>query len=201
MLAGEFGAHVTGVDVEPQLAERARMHAQEADLTNLIEIRLVEPGPLPFPDAAFDVVFSKDALIHIPDKAALYGEVLRVLRPDGAFAASDWLSGPGAMEDPDFQHYLDVGHLSFAMATARETEAVMRVAGFEGVRSLDRNAWYAEISAEEVRQIEGPLRDQVIGVSSTEIYETWRVVRRALAAATQSGALRPTHLHGRKPAT
>jgi phosphoethanolamine N-methyltransferase len=30
------------------------------------------PGPLPFESASFDVVFSKDAIVHIPDKAALY---------------------------------------------------------------------------------------------------------------------------------
>src|SRR3546814_4532350 len=57
-----------------------------------VDFRLVEPGPLPFAAGRFDAVFSKDALIHIPDKQGLYAEVLRVLRPGGAFAASDWLA-------------------------------------------------------------------------------------------------------------
>jgi hypothetical protein len=34
-------------------------------------LRHLVPGPLPFESASFDVVFSKDAIVHIPDKAAL----------------------------------------------------------------------------------------------------------------------------------
>ena len=45
------------------------------------------PGPLPFTDASFDVVFSKDALLHVPDKDALFAEIFRVLKPGGVFAA------------------------------------------------------------------------------------------------------------------
>ena len=46
------------------------------------------PGPLPFADRSFDVVFSKDALLHVPDKDALFAEIFRVLKPGGVFAAS-----------------------------------------------------------------------------------------------------------------
>jgi hypothetical protein len=35
-------------------------------------LRHLVPGPLPFESASFDVVFSKDAIVHIPDKAALH---------------------------------------------------------------------------------------------------------------------------------
>src|SRR3546814_8380169 len=95
-----------------------------------VDFRLVEPGPLPFAAGRFDAVFSKDALIHIPDKQGLYAEVLRVLRPGGAFAASDWLAGEGALDDPAFRRYVDLGHLKFTMATAEENAAIMRESGF-----------------------------------------------------------------------
>ena len=41
----------------------------------------------------FDIVFSKDSIVHIPDKHALMAEVFRVLKPGGRFVASDWLIG------------------------------------------------------------------------------------------------------------
>jgi|GEM_PF-5550472 len=97
------------------------------------------------------------------------------------------------------QRYLVQSHLSFAMATAAETAEAMRAAGFEGVETRDRNAWYAGVAAGEVAAIDGPLRDQIIAVSSPETYASWREVRRLLAEATQSGGLRPTHLRGRRP--
>ena len=200
VLAGEFGARVTALDVEPQLLERGRRFAAEAGLADRIDFRQVVPGPLPFAAESFDAVFSKDALIHIPDKQALYGEILRVLRPGGVFAASDWLAGAGALDDPSFRRYVDLGHLKFTMATAEETAAVMRSCGFSQVTTRDRNAWYAEVSAQEAAAIAGPLREQIIAVSDVETYERWRDARQALAVATRNGSLRPTHLRGRKPA-
>jgi len=196
VLARDMGARVISIDIEPQLLDRARALANEAGVGDQIEYRLVTPGALPFEDDNFDVVFSKDALIHIPDKKALYAQIMRVLKPGGAFAASDWLSGENAADDEAFQQYVSLTNLDFTMATAGQTAEVMREAGFEDVQTNDRNAWYAELSKQEFPQIEGPLRDKIIEVSSIETYELWLEVRRALAAATNSGGLRPTHLRG-----
>jgi len=196
VLVRDLGTRVICVDVEQQLLDRASALANEAGVGDQIEYRLVTPGPLPFEDDSFDAVFSKDALIHIRDKKALYAEILRVLKPGGAFAASDCLSGENAADDKAFQHYLSLVNLDFTMATAAQTAEVMRQAGFEHVRTNDRNAWYTELSRQELAQVEGPLRDRIIEVSSIETYELWLAVRRALAAATNSGGLRPTHLRG-----
>jgi SAM-dependent methyltransferase len=199
VLARDHGAKVTGIDVEPQLIERARRLAGEARLGEGVMFRLVEPGPLPFSDAGFDAVFSKDALLHIPDKQALYREVLRVLKPGGVFAASDWLAGEDAADDAALRLYIEMIGLEFTMATAEETAAAMRDAGFEGVSTFDRQPWYATVSAQEVAAIEGPLRAEIIAVSSAAIYERWLGARRALAEAVGRGALRPTHLRGYRP--
>lgn len=199
VLARDKGAKVIGIDVEPQIISRAKSLAEPAGLAGAVSFQLVEPGPLPFPDAGFDVVFSKDALLHIPDKQALYREILRVLKPGCVFAASDWLAGEGAGDNEAFRRYQDLIRLDFTMATAEETEAVMRKAGFEQVSSRDRNAWYAEICAAEVAAIEGPLREEVVAVSDEETYERWLGARRALAEVVANGTLRPTHLRGRKP--
>ncbi len=199
-LARDKGARVLGIDIEPQLLDRARMLADQAGVADRIEFRQVKPGPLAFDDNSFDVVFSKDALIHIPDKQALYADIRRVLKPGGALAASDWLAGEDADDDDAFQHYLSLVPLDYTMATAGQTAEVMRQAGFELVETRDRNAWYAELAPLEVARIEGPLREKIIEVSDAETYEKWLAIRRALAAAAQSGGLRPTHLRGYNPA-
>ena len=155
---------------------------------------------MPFADAEFDAVFSKDALIHITDKAAIYSEILRVLKPGGPVAASDWLGSSEAMEIPSFRRYVDLAQLGFEMATATQTEAAMRQAGFVDVSSLDRNQWYAGLARQEVTEIAGPLRHQLLEVVGEDIYNHWLEVRTALAEATEQGGLRPTHLRGYKPA-
>ncbi len=107
VLAHDLGARVVGIDVEPQLIDHARRHADRAGVGDRIDFRLVEPGSLPFAAEVFDVVFSKDALIHIADKQTLYFDILRVLKPDGVFAASDWLSGENAADDVAFQEFVE----------------------------------------------------------------------------------------------
>jgi ubiquinone/menaquinone biosynthesis C-methylase UbiE len=58
LLATAHGAsEVIGIDVEPQLVEAARTLIESKGLRERVMFRLVEPGPLPFPDASFDVVF------------------------------------------------------------------------------------------------------------------------------------------------
>ena len=193
-------ARVVGIDVEAQLRERAAKNVDAAGLSGRIELRIVEPGPFPLDDGAFDVVFSKDSMVHIPDKPALFRDVMRVLKPGGVFAASDWLCGETDEQLAALDGFRDIGHLSFAMATAAEMEAALAAAGFEDIASRDRTAWYASVCADELAQVEGPLRQTLIDTVGEEIYEHWLLVRRGLAAAVSAGGLRPTHLRGLKPA-
>jgi phosphoethanolamine N-methyltransferase len=202
VLARDLNAgRVIAIDVEPDLLARARerLEASHPELVDRIEFRLVEPGPLDWPDGTFDVVFSKDAMIHIPDKADLFREVYRVLRPGGVFAASDWLGGDN-LDAPEWLWYQELGHLDFAMATAAQTEAMLRDAGFAEVTSVDRNGWYAAVTRQEVRDLEGPLRDRLLEVVDADLYRHWLEVRRALRDAVIVGALRPTHIRGVRPA-
>lgn len=199
VLARDMGARLICIDVEPQLLDRARKLATEAGVQDRIDFKLVEPGALPFEADSFDAVFSKDALIHIPDKQSFYQEILRILKPGGVFSASDWLSGENASQDEAFQKFLDLAHLDFTMATAAETAGIMKDTGFDQVDTRDRNAWYSTLSAQEVQEIEGPLRNQIIEVCDHETYKNWLDVRRALADAAKSGGLRPTHLRGYRP--
>ena len=94
LLAVRHGAaSVVGVDIDPVLLEQMKARIERAGLAGQVRGVRVEPGPLPFPAASFDVVFSKDSLVQIPDKPALFADVHRVLRRGGRFIASDWLRG------------------------------------------------------------------------------------------------------------
>ena len=200
VLARDMGvARCIAIDVEPSLLQRATEYANKAGLANQIEFHLVEPGPLPFAEHIFDVVFSKDVLIHIADKRAIYAEILRVLHPGGVLLASDWLGGDNTATAPEWKRFSELGHLDFTMATAAETRATMTAAGFENVSTRDRNAWYAQLSRFDLDQVKGPMRDKLIDAAGEEIYLHWLRVRQALTDAVAVGALRPTHLRGFKP--
>jgi phosphoethanolamine N-methyltransferase len=57
ILAREYGAKVIGLDVEQALIDRARDRVARAGLSDQVEARLCQPGPLPFESASIDVVF------------------------------------------------------------------------------------------------------------------------------------------------
>lgn len=193
VLAKDCGAKVTGIDIEPALIERAQANANNAGLGDKVSFKLVRPGPLPFDDGTMDAVFSKDALIHVPDKPAMFKDIKRVLKPGGMLVISDWLKGEGDEAMAALDAYRRHGHLDFIMATAADTEAMLKTAGFANIENLDRKDWYAKLARQESEQIDGPLKDQLIEAAGEAIYAEWAKGRRALAQAVEGGGLRPTH--------
>lgn len=80
--------HVVGVDMTPEMREKARANAALVDLRN-VEFRDGLAEHLPLPDASVDVVISNGVINLCPDKDAVYREVARVLRPGGRIQIAD----------------------------------------------------------------------------------------------------------------
>lgn len=200
LLVREHGAAtVVGIDVEEPLITRAQDIVARAGLSERIECRLVEPGPLSFEAESFDVVFSKDAMIHIPDKVSLYREVLRVLKPGGVFVASDWLYGGTKPYSEAFAAWLDVIHLSFELESSENTVKAMEQAGFTNVETRSRNAWYREEARREYAAVSGENFPGLVAELGQESAEHRRRSSKAKIPAVDSGELDPTHLRARKP--
>ena len=190
---------VTGIDVEDPVIEHARALIDTAGLSARIGLCKVAPGPLPFPPGTFDVVFSKDSIVHIPDKATLMAEVFRVLRPGGWFLASDWLIGHDDAPSPEMAAYIASEGLDFGMASPARYRAAMEGAGFEAVGTISRNAWYRETARAEFARLRGPVGVAAAKVVGADFVEkncgTWQ----RMIPVLDSGEHCPTHLRAHKP--
>ncbi len=199
LVTGYGASRVTGIDVEASVLETARARTREAGISDLIELLKVEPGPLPFADASFDVVFSKDAIVHIPDKQALAGEVFRVLRPGGVFVASDWLISHDGEPSEDMLAYLASEDLDFGMASPGVYAGALKQAGFVDVALTNRNGWYRDQARKELALLKGELHDQAVAELGRELVDhniqTWTLMIKVL----ETGEHCPHHLRGRKP--
>jgi arsenite methyltransferase len=87
MMVGPDGT-VTGLDMTPEMLEKARSGAAQAGVDN---VRFVEGEAerLPFADESFDVIISNGVIDLVPDKAAVFGELHRVLAPGGRLQVAD----------------------------------------------------------------------------------------------------------------
>jgi 2-polyprenyl-3-methyl-5-hydroxy-6-metoxy-1,4-benzoquinol methylase len=199
LLERHGAAHVTGFDVEPPVIEMARQRAAARGLSDRANFVQTPPGPLPFADSSFDVVFSKDALLHVSDKETLFAEIFRVLKPGGVFAASNWMISHDGEPSPEMKAYVAAEGLSFVMASPARYAAAMRRAGFADVTVRDRNSWYREVALEELKRLKGPLYPAVAAAVGAAYVDknirTWEAMQKVL----DSGEHRPTHLRGRKP--
>lgn len=200
LLVTDYGAAgITGIDVEASVLETARARIEEAGMSDRVELLQVEPGPLQFADATFDVVFSKDAIVHIPDKQALAGDVYRVLKPGGAFVASDWLMSHDGEPSSDMRAYLASEDLDFGMASPEAYTQALEQAGFVDVALTNRNGWYCDQAKRELALLQGELHDSAIAELGQELVnhniQTWALMIKVL----ETGEHCPHHLRGRKP--
>ncbi|MGE0023672.1 MAG: class I SAM-dependent methyltransferase [Hyphomicrobium sp.] len=193
-------AHIVGIDIDAGLIRRANERASAAGLAGILSYQTVTPGPLPFADGSFDVVFSKDAMVHIPDKEALFADIHRVLRPGGVVAASDWMSSTEAPFSPEMIYYLEREGLGFGIGSPPRYQAAMAKAGFRDIRFIDRNAWYQPRARREYETLKGPLYDGLAARLGRDFVEHEIEVWRSLAVVVDSGELRPGLFWAEKPA-
>lgn len=133
--ADRFGCRVTGIDLTAEFCALAR---RLNGLVGLAEQVIIEHGnalSMPFPDESFDGAYSMNVAMNIEDKAALYREIHRVLRPGAWLVLSEIAQGPNSgLEFPT--PWARTAESSF-LATPAETSALLEANGFNVSRLQD----------------------------------------------------------------
>ena len=119
------GVQLTGVDISPEMVERANSLAANSGVAGRVEFRVGDVASLPFADASFDVAVSTFAMHHWSDPPKGLEEIYRVLRPGGVariYDVVDWIrrfeqGGPNIVELAKDSAFGEHGTFSHSVTT------------------------------------------------------------------------------------
>jgi len=149
LAANRVGAtgRVIGVDMTPEMVEKARQNARSGLYDN-VEFRLGEIENLPAADGSVDAVISNCVINLSPDKRRVFSEAYRVLRPGGRVMVSDIVLLQELPESVRTSVEAYVGCLSGALVK-RDYLAAIEAAGFGDIEIIDETAFAVEFMAND----------------------------------------------------
>ena len=126
---------VIGVDMTPEMIEKARENAAKGNYKN-VEFRLGEIENLPVADGAIDIIISNCVINLSPEKSRVFTEAFRVLKPGGRIMVSDIVL---TKELPDFIKNNNSAYVSCISGAINKDDYLdaIRKAGFTSVKITD----------------------------------------------------------------
>jgi SAM-dependent methyltransferase len=131
------GGRVIGVDMTPDMVDKARHNAEKTDLAH-VEFRLGEIEHLPVADGTVDVVMSNCVINLSPEKEQVFREAWRVLKPGGRLAITDIVATVELPEDVKNDPMLYAGCMAGA-SVIDEIESVLARIGFQAIRIMPKD--------------------------------------------------------------
>ncbi|MHB1219256.1 MAG: class I SAM-dependent methyltransferase [Alphaproteobacteria bacterium] len=186
------GCQVTGIDLTPEFVQAANALTRRCGLSDKVEFREASATGLMFDDGAFDTATMIHVGMNIPDKAKVFAEARRVLKPGGKFGVYDIMrAGDGEIPYP--MPWAGTRDTSF-LETPATYQRLLAHAGFEIESETDRSAFVRDLVQKRRAQAEkespSPLGIHILG---PDMKERLANVMRAL----QGGLIAPTQIIAR----
>ena len=145
-VASRFGCRVTGIDLTPEFIETGTTLCKWVGLDNLVELHHGNALDMPFTEGSFDAAIMLHVGMNITDKAGLFSEVYRLLRPGAVFGVYDVMkTGNDELKYP--VPWSSVPDTS-ALATQAQYVAALQQAGFDVIEVHNRREFAADFFAE-----------------------------------------------------
>lgn len=130
-----YGNHlqITGIDISPEMLNKARARAARHDLDNVMELREMDAGQLEFPDEEFDTVVAMYVMTVVPDPEQVMKELERVCAPGGEVVLVNHFS-----QEDGVRGFIERAFAPLAATLGwRPVFPVERVLGSSGLRLTD----------------------------------------------------------------
>jgi ubiquinone/menaquinone biosynthesis C-methylase UbiE len=195
-VAATYDCQVVGIDLTEEYCRVAALLAERVGVGDRVEYHPGNALAMPFADAEFEVAYTQHVAMNIEDKARLYAEVWRVLKPGGRFGIYDLLQGAGGEVAYPVPWARDAS-TSFLVA-APELRRLLEAAGFEvlGWRETVAEArqWLEQMKARMAEPDPPPSALRLL------LGEDFQAVVQNIVRNLTEDRVRPTEVICRKPA-
>jgi phosphoethanolamine N-methyltransferase len=164
-LARRFGADVTGIDLAPEMVAIAKERAREWNAPESVQFSIGDILTTELREP-FDVVWSRDALMHIHDKPRLFKRLHDLLAPGGYLVVTDYAkgTGPGSAE---FQAYIK--STGYHVVDPASYGKLLEGAGFDSVLVEDATDQFIDIMKREAERLSANRADFVESFSEADL--------------------------------
>ncbi len=98
-------AAMEGVDATDLMVERGREITREEGLSNRVYFTIANACNTGLPDESADFVWGEDAWCYVEDKDSLIAEAVRLVKPGGVIAFTDWMIGAPGLSEEDADRF------------------------------------------------------------------------------------------------
>lgn len=195
--ATEHGVRVTGVEFTPQRVAGARRLTEAVGLLDRVEVLAGDVMRAPLPDAGFDIVYSQEAFLHLPDKQLALQEAARVLKPGGRLCLTDWIAHRPLLDDE--ARTMWEGIAAQRVASVTDYQRMVAQAGLQWQGSDDLTGEWAQVLAQR-RDMYTRLRAEAKAAGTPSGDESFYSAYVRLVELVQAGVLGGARILAHKPA-
>lgn len=157
-LAKKYDAHIVGLEPQEWMIQQAKknLKRKEEDLKGSVDFVQMEHAShlQQFPDASFDVIFSKEALLHVPIelKASFFSEIYRVLKPGGQIILMDWMHSSEDYTE-NTKKMMELDGVAYNLVTPDDYSQILESVGFSEISCSDTTLESYDLSQKNVHTL------------------------------------------------
>jgi len=150
LMADKYGVECLAMDLSSNMVGIAWERAQ-AHKNSKTQFEIGDICKQKFPENYFDVIYSRDTILHIDDKEGLFAKFKKWLKPNGKIFISDYCCGPKPWSK-EFETY--VAGRGYDLRTPAEYGQIFVNLGFRNVKALDRTDLFVRSLKNELKKME-----------------------------------------------
>ncbi|TVU35439.1 hypothetical protein EJB05_17328 [Eragrostis curvula] len=186
-MAENYDAHVVGIDLSINMVSFALERAIGRKCS--VEFEVADCTTKTYPANSFDVIYSRDTILHIQDKPSLFKSFFKWLKPGGKVLISDYCRSPGKPSE-EFAAYIK--QRGYDLHDVETYGQMLKNAGFHDVIAEDRTDQFLSVLERELAEFEKNKHDFLSDFSQEDyddIVNGWKAKLQRSSAGEQRWGL------------